>query len=83
MVERRVKALVCEKLGDSTEALGRPGGALKLAHVAPLPLAHPGSVRIRVAAAALNFADALQLQARRCIHMQQGVRGPRRRQTQI
>ena len=62
MEERRVKALVCEKLGDPTEALGRPGGALKLSHMAPLPLAHPGSVRIRVAAAALNFADALQLQ---------------------
>ena len=62
---RRYRALLCERLGDPQEALGRPHSALALAALPAAPLPHPSAVRIRVAAAALNFADALQLQARR------------------
>ncbi|PRW33214.1 quinone oxidoreductase 2-like protein isoform A [Chlorella sorokiniana] len=56
------KALVCEKLGQPTEPLGHPHGALRLQQLPAPPLTHPNAVRIRVAAASLNFADALQLQ---------------------
>lgn len=59
---RRYAALRCERLGDPQEALGRPHSALTLAALPATPLTHPNGVRIRVAAAALNFADALQLQ---------------------
>ncbi len=62
---RRYKALLCERLGDPQEALGRPHSALTLTALPAAPLTHPSGVRIRVAAAALNFADALQLQASR------------------
>lgn len=61
---RRYAALRCERLGDPQEALGRPHSALTLAALPATPLTHPNGVRIRVAAAALNFADALQLQGR-------------------
>ena len=60
---RTYKALLCERLGDPQEQLGRPHSALRVARLPAPPLTHPNSVRIRVAAAALNFADALQLQA--------------------
>lgn len=56
------KALVCDKLGHPSEPLGHPHGALKLQQLPAPPLTHPNAVRIRVAASALNFADALQLQ---------------------
>ncbi|EFN51151.1 hypothetical protein CHLNCDRAFT_59824 [Chlorella variabilis] len=59
---RTYKALLCERLGDPQEQLGRPHSALRVARLPAPPLTHPNSVRIRVAAAALNFADALQLQ---------------------
>lgn len=59
---RTYKALVCEKLGQPTEPLGHPHGALKLQQLPVPPLTHPNAVRIKVAAASLNFADALQLQ---------------------
>lgn len=61
---RTYKALVCEKLGQPTEPLGQPHGALKLQQLPVLPLTHPNAVRIKVAAASLNFADALQLQVK-------------------
>ena len=61
---RTYKALLCERLGDPTAGLGSPQAPLRLAVLPALPLTQPGSVRVRVAAAALNFADALQLQAR-------------------
>lgn len=59
--ERRIKALVCEKLGDPLSADLR---VLKVGY-ASAPSARgslPSSwVRIRVVAAGLNFADALQV----------------------
>lgn len=61
---RQFKALVCERLGDPTEGLGHPHSALKLTLMPAPPLVHPNAVRIRVAAAALNFADALTLQGK-------------------
>lgn len=56
---------MCENLGHPWEPLGSPHGALRLQHLPSRPLSKPNMVRIRVTAAALNFADALQLQVRR------------------
>lgn len=64
--QRTYRALVCEKLGHPGEPLGAPHAALKLKQVPAPALTHPNSVRIKVAAAALNFADALQLQVGGC-----------------
>lgn len=55
------KALLCERLGDPQETMGKPHSALRVARMPVSPLPN-SSVRIKVAAAALNFADALQLQ---------------------
>ena len=52
---------MCSRLGDPTQPLG-PSGALTL-ELRPVPPMRPGHVRIRVAAASLNFPDALQVQA--------------------
>lgn len=57
-----MKALVCTRLGKPTEELGSEDAPLHLAHVPPPPLVHPSAVRIRVAAASINFADALQIE---------------------
>jgi len=51
---RRVKSLVCKKLGD-------PRHVLELRHEKPLPCP-PQCVRIKVIAASMNFADALQIE---------------------
>jgi NADPH:quinone reductase-like Zn-dependent oxidoreductase len=57
-----MKALVCTQLGDplSDDASKKP---LQLKQDHPAPPLKDGAVRIRVVAASLNFADALQLQA--------------------
>jgi NADPH2:quinone reductase len=56
-----VKSLLCERLGNP--AATGPDAPLSVARRAPAPLA-PNCVRIRVAAAALNFADLLQVQGK-------------------
>eukprot|EP00271_Cylindrocystis_brebissonii_P017530 TRINITY_DN4598_c0_g1_i1.p1 TRINITY_DN4598_c0_g1~~TRINITY_DN4598_c0_g1_i1.p1 ORF type:complete len:372 (-),score=74.50 TRINITY_DN4598_c0_g1_i1:660-1775(-) len=61
-----MQAVVCRKLGDPTSPLKEEGSALLLdpAHACPSPgdAFRSGTwVRIRVAAASLNFADALQV----------------------
>lgn len=56
----QMRAIVCESLGDPTLPLG--SGVLRLVSDAASPALKPGHVRIRVAAAALNFPDALQIQ---------------------
>lgn len=56
--QRTVKALVCEKLGNPAHA---DISVLKVSKV-PAPYLPPNCVRIRVVAAGLNFADALQIQ---------------------
>ncbi|GLC40695.1 hypothetical protein PLESTB_000031800 [Pleodorina starrii] len=53
-----MRAIVCENLGDARTPLGT--GVLRLAN-APEPKLAPGTVRIRVASASLNFPDALQI----------------------
>ena len=56
-----MRALVCTQLGDplSGDAEKKP---LQLKDDVPSPPMKDTSVRIKVQAAALNFADALQLQ---------------------
>lgn len=56
-----MRALVCAALGDPTLPCGSPGAALELRDL-PTPALGDKDVLIRVAAAALNFADALVLQ---------------------
>lgn len=56
--QRTVKALVCEKLGNPALA---DISVLKVSKIAA-PYLPPNCVRIRVVAAGLNFADALQIQ---------------------
>lgn len=58
--KRKMKALVVAKLGDPTASLDV--GVLKLEQQHPVPPLPPGSVRVRVVAAGLNFADMLQVQ---------------------
>ena len=58
----KMRALVVTKLGDPTQPLSAEG-PLTLSSKQPTPLIVPNGVRIRVTAAALNFADALQIQA--------------------
>lgn len=56
-----MRALVCSKLGDPTLPLGSKDAPLFLDTARPEPGPLPGgkSVRVRVAAGSLNFADAL------------------------
>ena len=55
-------ALVCTRLGDPSTPIGTAEAPLKLREVASqLPL-EPYSVRVKVAAASLNYADALVVQ---------------------
>ena len=56
-----VKSLLCERLGNP--AATGPEAPLRVTRRAPAPLP-PNAVRIRVAAAALNFADLLQVQGK-------------------
>ncbi|KAG1665413.1 hypothetical protein FOA52_005755 [Chlamydomonas sp. UWO 241] len=56
-----MRALVVESLGDPTAPLR--SGVLALRDI-PAPKLKPGSVRIGVAAASLNFPDALQVQGK-------------------
>lgn len=58
--KRKMKALVVAKLGDPTGPM--ESGVLNLEAQHPVPQLPPGSVRIRVVAASLNFADLLQVQ---------------------
>jgi NADPH:quinone reductase-like Zn-dependent oxidoreductase len=60
-----MRALVCAALGDPTLPPGAPGAALEL-RTLPTPKLGDKDVLIRVAAAALNFADALVVQG--CAH---------------
>ncbi|GFR48767.1 hypothetical protein Agub_g10588 [Astrephomene gubernaculifera] len=53
-----MKAIVCEGLGDACAPLGT--GVLRLAEL-PAPKLAPGSARIQVVSASLNFPDALQI----------------------
>ena len=59
---KKMRALVVTKLGDPTQPLSADG-PLTLSTKQPVPSMVPNGVRIRVTAAALNFADALQVQA--------------------
>lgn len=59
---RPIRALQCVKLGPPTDPLAA-AGPLTISHLRTKPLA-PNAVRIRVHAAALNFADALQIQGK-------------------
>ncbi len=56
-----MRVIVCKKLGDPT--LDLSSGVLALED-RPSPAIKPGHVRIQVAAASLNFPDALQVQVR-------------------
>jgi NADPH:quinone reductase len=61
-----MRAVVCERLGDPVNpAPNAPGAALRIADdAAPSPPAGrppPGHVRVKIAAASLNFADLLQI----------------------
>ena len=56
--KKTIKALVCEKLGNPASA---DCEILGIKHLPP-PILPPNCVRIKVIAAALNFADALQIQ---------------------
>ena len=56
-----MRALGCAALGDPTLPPGAPGAALELREL-PTPKLGDKDVLIRVAAAALNFADALVVQ---------------------
>lgn len=53
-----MKAIVCEGLGDARSPLGT--GCLALKEL-PEPKLPDGHVRVQVAAASLNFPDALQI----------------------
>jgi hypothetical protein len=61
-----MRAIVCEALGDPCKPLGQ--GVLRLAEDAPEPAMKPGHVRIRVAAAGLNFPDALMIKVQPFLH---------------
>ena len=56
-----MRAIVCENLGDARTPLG--SGVLRLAEL-PEPKIAPGTVRIQVVSASLNFPDALQIKVR-------------------
>ncbi len=58
--KRKMKALVVHKLGDPTKPLN--SSALKLETAQQVPLLPAAYVRVRIAAASLNFADLLQVQ---------------------
>ena len=58
---RAMRGLVCAALGDPTLPPGAPGAALELRDL-PTPKLGDKDVLIRVASAALNFADALVVQ---------------------
>ncbi|XP_047960828.1 quinone oxidoreductase-like protein 2 homolog [Salvia hispanica] len=61
-----MEALVCRKLGDPTvPAEGSDDSALTLSRAHPIPqLNSPTSVRVRVKATSLNFANYLQIQGK-------------------
>ncbi len=60
-----MKALVCKQLGHPLATDDKKPLKLVQNHPKPSPSLPANGVRIRVTAAALNFADALQIQARR------------------
>lgn len=58
--ERKYRALVCSHLGNPTDTSSH--APLKVLQQAAAPNLQPNSVRIKITAAGLNFADALQVQ---------------------
>lgn len=56
-----MRALVCKKLGDPL-AIEPDQNPLELVHDRPKPSLREREVKIKVVAASLNFADALQVQ---------------------
>lgn len=56
-----MRKVVCHKLGDATLPFDAPDCPLRLEPDAPRQNLKPGTVRVKIAAAALNFADALQV----------------------
>lgn len=64
----KMRALVIKQLGDPTLPLS-PSGPLSLSTQTATPPMTPNGVRIRVTAAALNFADALQVKVRHAYTM--------------
>lgn len=56
-----MRQVVCHKLGDATLPFDAPDCPLRLEPDAPRQALKPGTVRVKIAAAALNFADALQV----------------------
>ena len=65
-VSESMRALVCTQLASPLEAIRAPSesgkGPLELHNNYPAPALQPSFVRIKVLAASINFADALQLQ---------------------
>lgn len=59
-----MRAVVCRKLGDPTLPFDAPNCPLELVNDQPQAKLGPRDVRIRVVAAALNFADALMVQGK-------------------
>lgn len=59
-----MRAVVCRKLGDPTLSFDAPNCPLELVNDHPQAKLGPRDVRIRVVAAALNFADALMVQGK-------------------
>ena len=55
-----IRALVCQKLGNPGEQGNH--APLRVVEQAPPGPVPPNGVRIKIAAASLNFADALQVQ---------------------
>ena len=55
-----IRALVCQKLGNPGEQGNH--APLRVSEQAPPGPVPPNGVRIKIAAASLNFADALQVQ---------------------
>jgi NADPH:quinone reductase-like Zn-dependent oxidoreductase len=55
-----MRALVCRSLGNPSQPLGKQA-TLDVVEDFPSPSLSSNAVRIKVAAASLNFADALQI----------------------
>lgn len=57
-----MEALLCEKLGDPVVPITSPASPITLAKTHPIPsLTSPTSVRVRVHATSLNYANYLQI----------------------
>ena len=76
---RTVAALLCTKLGSPSEPVGSPNAPLQLVQQ-PVAILPANGVRIRVAAAAVNFADALQIKGEYQVRREARGRPPGKRQ---